>query len=372
MSPFTSQRSIIIHAMACLACLAVWWNMYAAAADMDDQLAKRASWSPPSAEEVKSQLDELLASENADEAVRAKVAEAWTAGENAELLDRLAQSLSASNVAAAKAVAAIQFDMPGGPPVAELAALADAGSPPLMRNNLRLLAARSLLQRELVDEGLELIKDFKPADVVDPAGLLFYQAVGHHRLLAKKECLTALSQLLERQDELPQRYLTVAQLMAADIEALKPDSLDEIARLMDDVRRRLDLARAGKKVRDQEDDVVAKLDKLIEELEKQQQEQEQQRQKQRQQQQQQQPRNGNQPQDPAGRDANDPLRESALPRLDSKGIVDPKDLGKKSGWGNLPPKDRQEVLQQIGRELPAHFRETIEDYFKRLARDGVK
>jgi hypothetical protein len=58
--------------------------------------------------------------------------------------------------------------------------------------------------------------------------------------------------------------------------------------------------------------------------------------------------------------------------MDSKGIVDPKDLGKKSGWGNLPPKDRQEVLQQIGRELPAHFRETIEDYFKRLARDGVK
>ena len=25
-----------------------------------------------------------------------------------------------------------------------------------------------------------------------------------------------------------------------------------------------------------------------------------------------------------------------------------------------------------GRELPAHFRETIEEYFKRLAQDGVK
>jgi hypothetical protein len=30
------------------------------------------------------------------------------------------------------------------------------------------------------------------------------------------------------------------------------------------------------------------------------------------------------------------------------------------------------VLQQIGRELPAHFRETIEEYFKRLAQDGVR
>jgi hypothetical protein len=337
---------------------------------MEDELAKRATWSSPSAEEVKEQLDALLDSQKADDMSRAKVAEVWAAGENAEILDRLAAALAAWNPEVAKAVAAIKFDMPGGPPAVELAALTDSSMPPLVRTNLRLLAARGLLQRELVDEGLALIKDLKPADVVDPAGLLFYQAVGHHRLLAKKECLTALSQLLERQDELPQRYLTVAQLMAADIETLKPDSLDEIARLMDDVRRRLDLARAGKKVRDQEDDVVAKLDKLIEELEKQQQEQEQQRQKQRQQQQQ--PGNGNQPQNPSGGDANDPLRESALPRMDSKGIVDPKDLGKKSGWGNLPPKDRQEVLQQIGRELPAHFRETIEDYFKRLARDGVK
>lgn len=353
-----------------LAVLALSCAPWSSAQDMEDALAKRASWSSPSAEEVKSEIDALLDSQKADEAVRNKVNDAWTTGEKVELLDRLALALAAWNADAAKAVAAIKFDAPGGAPVAELAALADSSTPPLARNNLRLLAARNLLQRELVDEGLELIKELKPADVVDPASLLFYQAVGHHRLLAKKECLAALSQLLERQDELPQRYLTVAQLMAADIEPLKPDSLDEIARLMDDVRRRLDLARAGKKVRDQEDDVVAKLDKLIEELEKQQQEQEQQKQQQRQQQQQ--PQGGQQPSNPEGRNANDPLRESALPRLDSKGIVDPKDLGKKSGWGNLPPKDRQEVLQQIGRELPAHFRETIEDYFKRLARDGVK
>jgi hypothetical protein len=58
--------------------------------------------------------------------------------------------------------------------------------------------------------------------------------------------------------------------------------------------------------------------------------------------------------------------------LKGAGDVDPNNLGKRDGWGNLPPKERQEVLQQIGRELPAHFRETIEEYFKRLAQDGVK
>ena len=60
------------------------------------------------------------------------------------------------------------------------------------------------------------------------------------------------------------------------------------------------------------------------------------------------------------------------PFMRGKGEVDQKNIGKKDGWGNLPAKDRQEVLQQIGRELPAHFRETIEEYFKRLAQDGVK
>ena len=51
--------------------------------------------------------------------------------------------------------------------------------------------------------------------------------------------------------------------------------LDQIARLMSDVQRRLELARAGKKVRDEEESIVAKLEKLIEEKEKQQQQQQQ-------------------------------------------------------------------------------------------------
>jgi hypothetical protein len=82
--------------------------------------------------------------------------------------------------------------------------------------------------------------------------------------------------LLEREEELPRRYVTLAHLMEADIKPLKVDSLDEIARLMEDVRRRLALARAGKTVRDEEDTIVAKREKMIEELEKQQQQQQQQ------------------------------------------------------------------------------------------------
>ena len=52
------------------------------------------------------------------------------------------------------------------------------------------------------------------------------------------------------------------------------------------------------------------------------------------------------------------------------GNVDPKQIGTKTGWGNLPPKERQEALQQIGKDLPAHYREVIEEYFRKLAREG--
>ena len=72
------------------------------------------------------------------------------------------------------------------------------------------------------------------------------------------------------------------------------------------------------------------------------------------------------------RQPNQPMQDSQRAELKGPGEVDPKNVGKRDGWGNLPPKERQEVLQQIGRDLPAHFRETIEEYFKRLAEDGVK
>ena len=52
------------------------------------------------------------------------------------------------------------------------------------------------------------------------------------------------------------------------------------------------------------------------------------------------------------------------------GEVDPKKLGGRAGWGNLPPKQREEALQKISKDLPAHYREVIEEYFRKLARDG--
>ena len=153
----------------------------------------------------------------------------------------------------------------------DVAWLADENTHRLERDNLRLLYGRWLVQESLVDEAAVQLKDLKPEDVVDPAALLFYQAVVHHARSSANGGWRPSAGCWSNEPRLPKRYVSLARLMQADLEGLKDESLDHISRRMDDIRRRLDLGRAGPKVREVEDGVIASLDKLIEELEKQQQ-----------------------------------------------------------------------------------------------------
>jgi hypothetical protein len=274
--------------------------------------------------------------------------------EGPDLLERVVESLAVAWPAARELVAAVQTDV-ASDAVIKSPVLADEQLPGVVRDNLKLYVGRRLTQRALYDEALEVFGALEPNQVADPASLLFYQSVAHHRLLQKDKCLPVLARLMENEQAIPRRYLTLARLMDADLRPLKADSLDEIARLMDDIHRRLDFGRAGTKVRKEEDDVIAKLDKMIEELEDQ-----------LQQQQQQQSGQG------GTNSPSSPKQDSTPGGVKGPGNVDPKNIGGRSGWGDLPPKDRQEVLQQISKDLPAHYRETIEEYFRKLARDGVK
>ena len=49
------------------------------------------------------------------------------------------------------------------------------------------------------------------------------------------------------------------------------------------------------------------------------------------------------------------------------GKVDPKDIGRGADWGDMPDKEREQALQDVGREFPSHYREVIEEYFRRMA-----
>jgi hypothetical protein len=124
---------------------------------------------------------------------------------------------------------------------------------------------------------------------------------------------------------------------------------------MRDITRRLDLGRAGPKTLAVQDGVIESLDKMIKAIEQQQQ-------------QQQQSQSASGAGGAGGRGGNGtPMDDSRIAGGKGPGEVTKRDIGDSDGWGKLPPHQREEALQQIGREFPAHYREAIEQYFKRLA-----
>jgi len=352
-------------------------------------LGQQASWQTPSEAEVRTQALAWIADRMPETAIRTQAEALWPAIETKppseatpaaeakpaaeikpaseakpaaegaaeparvsaeELLNRLAATFSLVDPPAKELVELCRRprDKVALPDFAWLAA--DA-TPAWERKNLRLLYGRWLAHERMYDEALAQLDGLQPEDVADPAALLFYQGLVHHHMLAKDPGATALQRLLERADQLPRRYVSLARLMLSDLKGLEDDSLDHIARRMQDIQRRLDLGRAGRKVRDVEDGVIASLDKLIEEIEKQQ-------------------------QAAAAAAAGAQSGRPTMPASDSKimpykgaGQVDRKPLGTKSGWGELPPKQRAEAMQQIGKDYPVHYRDLIEQYFRKLANE---
>ncbi len=216
---------------------------------------------------------------------------------------------------------------------------------------VKLWLGRELVRQDRFDEGLAQLADLDPATVLDPAALLFHRAACQHWLLKSDAAIASLEQLLERAQEIPVRYERVARLLRADMTSLEDESLDHIARRMRDVTRRLGLGRAGPKTRRVQDGVIESLDKLIASIEKQQQDQ-----------------SGGGGSGGSGKGGTGkPMDDSRIAGGKGPGDVTRRDIGDTEGWGNLPPHKREEALQQIGREFPAHYREAIEQYFKRLA-----
>lgn len=231
--------------------------------------------------------------------------------------------------------------------------------PAPLDGTVRTWLARELVRAQLFDEALPYVADLEVADTLDPVSLLFYRSVCRHALLMKQETLVDLRQLLEHDAILPMRFARTAKMMVADIQPLEDDSLDEISRRMTDVTRRLGLGRAGTEVQQREQEIIDKLSKLIEDLEQQQQEQQQQQQSQ-----QQQSKGGARPQGGAQPGGDNRISDSAIPPDGQRRNF------QRDGWDKLPPAEREEALQQISRDLPTHYREAIEAYFRRLATAG--
>lgn len=338
------------------AALSLGWVSLAVAQVPRNPLGKTPTLGTPPADQVRDDVLAWLAAQDPDDDVLADARAIWNpAGLEAngqELLHRLALTVALVDDRARELVEICSQPRRSViPPPQDW--LFDEALDPLVRNNLRLLYGRWLSQEHLYDESLLYLSDVAPEEVVDPASLLFFQGVAYHRLLDKQAGLDTLDRLLDDVVDAPQRYASLAGLMRVDLQGVEEDSLDHIARRMDDIRRRLQLGHAGEKVIEIEDGVIASLDKLIEELEEQQQ-----------QQQQSASSSGG-----SGRSSS-PAPDSRILGGGGAGEVDRRPIGSESGWGALPPKQREEALQQIGKEFPSHYRDVIEQYFRKLAAEG--
>lgn len=221
---------------------------------------------------------------------------------------------------------------------------------PLLGHNVKYFLARHLSILTAYNEAVGLFREIDPSYLVDPAGFFFHRSVCEHHLLQREEGLQSLEALLNRTEDLPLRYQTLGELMLDDLQKVKEKSLGEVARQMRDVERRLNLNRTDEDVQDVENKIVETLNDLIKQMEDQQQQQSQSR--------------GT----ASGSSAPDQgASDSYLGGVKGEGLTDKKEIGNKDNWGDLPPKSREAAKNLLDRQFPAHYREAVEAYLKKLA-----
>ncbi|HLJ96591.1 MAG TPA: hypothetical protein VKU02_25680 [Gemmataceae bacterium] len=312
----------------------------------------------PSPEQVRGQaLTWLKAVGKSDDAHLKTFEQIWST--ERPVLDRVAQTLALGDEEAAKVLTEAR-DPSKAAPTAIPAMLKDSKKPAFYKANLALAFAKALSNRRIYEEALETLKVVKPEQVVDPASYLFHRAVAEHALLLKDQANRTVLRLLDDAVDVPDRYKMVAVLMALDMQSWREKDLGEIARKMDNIERRLELARGGPQTQKIQKEVVARLDELIKQMENQ-------------------AKgasqsnggscpNGGQQQPGNGQRPGAPMPDSRPATNGGPGHVDPKKLeGLAKQWGKLPEKERAEAMQELTRDLPPKYREVIETYFRKLA-----
>lgn len=322
-------------------------------AGADELAAQQKLLTPPDRRDVQTEMLQAITRLGIeDEQALEKVTKLWAENkgtEPREVLELVVSTFALVHPETGRFVDSCRYDRPTWR-VPRMPTLESA--PRLYSASLGLFYGRYLAQRRLYDEAYEVLKPIDAGSVADPATLLFFRAVCEQELLKKDEGLATLDLLLKRTVGVPASHQQVAELMQFELKNLRPKSLDELARMMADVERRLELGRGGQKVQKREREIVARLDELIEKLE------------------QQQGGGGSSAQNQGG-NQNEPAQaaqDSRVKGSKGEGEVDEKKLAGQGGWGMLDPKAETRARESIKRNFPSHYGEAIKRYNIKLAR----
>jgi len=221
---------------------------------------------PMSAETAKSKAEAWLKEVGkADAATTARLQEIWKQ-EDRTVLDRLVDSFALGSDQVEKLLAEARSPMADAP-VDVPTLFKDEKASVFFKANMALAYARSLNGRRVHEEALSVLKLFTPEQVADPSSYLFHRAIAEHAMIMKKEATTTITRLLDDVTGAAERYKTVSALILLDMQTWKDKDLGAVARKMDNIERRLDLARGGPQTQKLQKEIVARLDELIKELE---------------------------------------------------------------------------------------------------------
>ena len=304
--------------------------------------------------------DWLKNTRKADAATMQKFETLWQQ-QHRSVLDRLADSFALGDKQVAQLLADARDPLTPAPTeVPDL--VSNSKQPKFVKNNLALAYSRALIQRRVYEQALGALSTINVEDVVDPASYLFHRAVCEHGMLQKDKANDSINRLLGDVLVSPERYKTVSILMLLDMQTWKNKDLGEIARKMDNIERRLDLARGGPKTQKLQKDVIRRLDEIIKKLENQ-------------------AKNssgkpcncpggGGKPgSQPGNNGGNTPRPDSTPGGPSGAGKVDEKkfrDLAK--NWGQMSERQREEALQPILEGLDTQSRQLIQNYFRNIAK----
>lgn len=220
----------------------------------------------------------------------------------------------------------------------------------LLTSNVRYFLARHLTLLSAYNDAIGIFDTIDLKKVVDPAGCLFHRAVCEHHLLMKDQGLKTLHLLLQQTQNVPVRYRKLAELMETDLQGVETKTLGEVARQMKDVQRRLSLQQTDEGVQQVEEKIIATLDELIKKMEDQQKQ-----------------NSASGGAASAGAPPTNPADQSYVGGVKGPGETDKKEIGHKDRWGDLPPKTREEAKNMLDQQFPAHYRQAVEEYLKKLA-----
>jgi hypothetical protein len=288
------------------------------------------------------------------------------ADESRTVLDRTADSLAIGNPEVAAILADVR-KIDAVAPAVTPAILKDAKQDAFFRTNVALAFGKAAASKKVYEEALDALNNTTPEFAVDPAALYFFKAVAEFSTMRKDAATGSVVRLIDEVTDAPDRYKRIAIEMFFEMQnwSADPKDLSNIERLMDNSGRRLELARAGEKTQDIQKKIVFRLDELIKDIE-----------------------NKNKPGSGQSNGGNCPnggsqpgntpgntvqptknAQDSVIMGGSGPGnVTDKKLLQIAEQWGTLPPEQRAKIVGDLTRDVPANYKQLIEEYFRVLNR----